>query len=108
MKDDNFLIAIKCKKTIEFILKLIDNYPKKYSMWKDRITYTCFDLLESIYISNIDNSYKKYLIPKIKLLDYYLKLSFKYKIISDKKYDMAGRFLLELVKMIMGWNNEKS
>ena len=79
MNDDNFIIAMRTKKTIEFILGMIENYPRKYNTWKDRITNTCFDLLESIYISNLEPEHKKYIIPKIKLLDYYLKISYKNK-----------------------------
>lgn len=106
--NDKLLIASKYKKTIEYILKLTDNYPHKYLDLKTNISSTCFEILEYIYISNIDKKNKKLIIPKIKMLDYYLKLSYKYNIITKKKYEVVSNYLLELTKMIMGWINEES
>ena len=54
--NDKLLIASKYKKTIEYILKITDNYPHKYLDLKKNISNTCFEILEYIYISNI---YKK-------------------------------------------------
>lgn len=104
---DKLLIATKCKKTIEYILKTIENYPHKYLEIKNNISKTCFDILENIYISNIDKNNKKLLIPKIKMLDYYLKLSYKNNIITKRKYEVVSNYLLELVKMVIGWSNEE-
>lgn len=73
---DKLLIASKYKKTIEYILNIMDNYPHKYYELKTKIINTSFDILENIYLTNIDNNYKKYLIPKIKMLDYYMKLNY--------------------------------
>ena len=106
--NDKLLIASKYKKTIEYILKLTDNYPHKYLDLKTNISNTCFEILEYIYISNIDKKNKKLIIPKIKKLYYYLKLSYKYNIITKKKYEVVSNYLLELTKMIMGWINEES
>ena len=81
---DKLLLATKCKKTIEYIIKAVENYPHKYSNLKNNIINTSFSILESIYNGNIDFNYKKTTIPKIQMLDYYLKLSYKYDIISKK------------------------
>ena len=53
-------------------------------------------------------SEKIYIIPKIKMLDYYLKLSYEKKIITKRKYEVISNYLLEITKMIFGWINEKS
>ena len=105
---DKLLIATKTKKTIEYIFTICDNYPHKYIELRKRIINTSFDILENTYISNIDYSNRKLIIPKIKMLDYYLKLSYKYDIITKKKYEVVSNYLLELTKMIMGWINEES
>ena len=105
---DKLTIAKKGKKTIEYILNMTNNYPHKYVELKSRIINTSFDILELIYVSNIDKSKKRYLIPKLKMLDYYLKLSYKNDIISVKKYQMVANYLEELIKMIIGWSNEES
>lgn len=106
--NDKLLIASKYKKMIEYIFKITDNYPHKYFDLKNRIIDTSFDILEIIYISNIDNSNKKFIVPKIKMLDYYMKLSYKNNIITKRKYEVVSNYLLEIIKMIIGWSNEKT
>ena len=104
---DKLLIADKCKKTIEYILHITDNFPHKHIELKTRIINISFDILENIYVSNIEVTYKKYIIPKLKMLDYYLKLSYKKDIITKRKYEVISNYLLELVKMVICWNNEE-
>lgn len=106
--NDKLLIASKFKKTIEYIFDITDNYPHKYIELKTRIINTSFDILENIYISNIDILNKKNVIPKIKMLDYYIYLSYKYNIIKKKKFITISGYLLEITKMILGWKNEES
>lgn len=105
---DKLLIASKYKKTIDYILNICDNYPHKYLEMKTNIVNTTFEILENIYISNIDSKNKIVLIPKIKMLDYYLKISYKKGIISRKKYEVVSNYLLEIMKMIMSWMHEES
>ena len=100
---DNLLIASKYKKTIEYILKITDNFPNKELELKSRIVNNSFDILENIYLANYDKNAKKILISKIKMLDYYLKLSYEKEIISKMKYEVSSNHLLELIKMITGW-----
>ena len=42
------------------------------------------------------------------MLDYYMYLSYKNSIITKKKYEVISNYLLELIKMINSWINEKS
>ena len=56
--NDKLLIASKYKKTIEYILKITDNYPHRYLDLKSNISDTCFDILENIYIGNINKDEK--------------------------------------------------
>lgn len=42
------------------------------------------------------------------MLDYYLKLSYKYDVITKRKYEVVSNYLLELTKMIIGWINEEN
>ena len=98
---DSLIIASKYKKTIEYIFKITDNYPHKELELKSRIINTSYDTLELIYKSD-----KKSIIPKLKMLDYYLKLSYDKKIISKRKYEVISNYLLEIVKMVFGWVKE--
>lgn len=104
---DQLEIVIKAKKTAEYIIEMTENYPHKYIELKSRIVNTSFDIIEFIYIANIDYNQKKYIVPKLKMLDYYLKISYKNDIISKKKYEVISNFLSEIVKMVVSWSNEK-
>ena len=106
--NDKLLIASKYKKTIEYIFKITDNYPHKEIELKSKIINTSYDILENIYISNIEKQNKKYIIPKLQMLDYYLKISYEKKIINKRKYEVISYYLLEIIKMIYGWICEKS
>lgn len=106
--NDKLMIASKYKKTIEYIQNITDNYPHKYNELKSRIVNTSFDILENIYITNYNKNNKKIIIPKIKMLDYYMYLSYKNNIITKKKYTVIGNYLIEIIKMINIWTNEES
>ena len=106
-ENEKLLIASKYKKTSKYILDMASNYPHKYLELKTRIINITFDVLELIYYGNIDESKRILIIPKLKMLDYYLLLSFNYKIISERQYKDSTKFLLEEVKMIHSWINEK-
>ena len=50
----------------------------------------------------------KEMIVKIKIIDFYIKKSLDYGLISFKKFVNIGEYLLELIKMINTWiKNEK-
>ncbi len=42
-------------------------------------------------------------VVKIRMIEYYLKISLDKKIISFKKYENTGSYLLEINKMINAW-----
>jgi len=50
--NDKLLIITKLKKTIEYIDKILDNYPHKYIELKQRLIDSLFDLLEIAYLAN--------------------------------------------------------
>lgn len=106
---DNLLIITNIKKTIIFIDNIIINYPKTDMVLKDNINTSLYELLYLGYKANItqDKQYKQELIIKIKLIDFYLKISLDKKYISYKKYIQITNHLINIVKMIYGWINEK-
>ena len=112
MEEDKLLIISRLKKTYEYILKSLDNYPHKYIELKQHIDNTILEILELCYIAN--NGYemgknKIIAIAKLSMVDYYLKLSYKNEIISKKKYESIAKHLLEIQLMLKGWlkTNEK-
>ena len=102
---DRLVIATKVKNTIEYIEKTVINYPHEEKLLKDRIISTSYDLLEIVYYANLtkDINSMKNIIVKIKMIDFYLKESVHRKLISLKKFESVGNYLLEINKMVNAW-----
>lgn len=102
---DRFLIASKFKKTIEYLEKMVSNYPHNEYILQNKIIDTSYTILELIYKANTykDTLYMKELLVKIRMLEYFIKKSLDKKIINFKKYEIIGNHLLELNKMINTW-----
>lgn len=64
-----------------------------------------YNVLEYAYMASLDSKYKLFIISKIKMVDFYLKISFEKKYISYKKYERVSNYLLEILKMVYGWLN---
>jgi hypothetical protein len=106
--DDKLLIITRIKKTIIYLDGLIENFPNKETVLKDKLKNTIFELLEIAYIANINIEdirikHQKELLVKMKMLDFFIKISFDKKYISYKKYGQIGKHLLEINKLIQGW-----
>lgn len=102
---DKLLIVTKVKKTIDYINNILVNFPKVEYVLKNNISNDFYNMLELIYKANIhkDIFYMKEAIVKIRMIEYYLKISLDKKIISFKKYENIGKYLLEINKMINSW-----
>ena len=112
--NDKLLIVTKVKKTIEYLDKILDNFPRNENFFKSRIINTMYDMLENIYMANIINTnekilYKQKVVTNIRMVDYYLKICALKKYISLKKYNIIGNHLLEIHRMVIAWlKSEKS
>lgn len=102
---DKLLIATRVKKTIEYIEKAIYNFPHTEVILKNKIMSNCYDLLELVYKANVhkDKVYMQDLIVKIRMINYFVKVSLDKKLISFKKYEIIGKHLLEINKMTNTW-----
>ena len=108
---DKLIISMNIKKTIEFTRKSLISIPHEYNYLKDNIMNTFYNLLKLSYKANIykDIDIMKDIIVDIKMLEYYVKVSCDYKLISYKKFKRIGDYLLEINLMVNGWiNHEKS
>lgn len=99
---DNFKIITKIKRMIIYIDKIIVNFPANEKVLKDKITSSMYDILELTYLANEINNdkrilYKKKIITKFKMVDFYFKIA------CDKKYIKIGNHLLEIIKQVYGW-----
>lgn len=107
MKED-LKIASSFKKTILYFDKIIINFPRNEYVLKDKIKSNSYEILELIYLANTLNKedriiYQKKIISKIKMIDFYFKVSLDKKYISYKKYTKVGNALLNNLKQIYGW-----
>lgn len=107
-KEDKLLIITKIKKTITYLDNIVDNFPLKEIILRDNLKNTIYQLLETAYFANINNyeirlNYQKELLVKMKMLDFYIKISCDKKIISYKKYEKIGVHLLTITKLIQAW-----
>ncbi len=102
---DNFKIIINIKKTILYLDKVLINFPNNEKVLKDKIGSTMYDILELTYLANElnDKIYKKKIIVKIKMIDFYLKISCDKKYISYKKYIKISNYLLNILKSLYAW-----
>ena len=105
---DNLVMIFNFKKTILYLDKIIVNFPNNEKVLKDKISNAMYDILECMYMANeISNYnrviYQKKIVSKIKMIDFYLKISLKKKYISYKKYQKACTNLFNNLKLIYGW-----
>ena len=86
---DNLMICNNIKKLIIYLDKIITNFPKNEKVLKDKIMNTLYEILELVYFTNELNFkeriiYQKKIISKIKVIDFYFRISLNKKYISYK------------------------
>lgn len=102
------------KKTMLYIEKTINSFPKSEKILKDRMINTLYETLELIYMSNISferSIYQAKIIAKLKMIDFYLSQSLEKNYIGYDKYNKCGNFLIKIVNLTEAWmfsTNEKS
>lgn len=100
----NELIIVKNIKEFIYSLDLIiDNYPRKYYELRNNIVNTSYKLLELVFCSNYKKDYLDKIFSLISMLDFYLEISFKKKIINEKKLCNLSNKLLIINKMVYKW-----
>ena len=101
----NFKILDKSYKTINYINKVLIDYPKKEVVLKNNIEQTCYELIKNSYSYNINDSIRikdknlKDLLISISMLNFHINISHDKKVISEKKYIVIGNFLSEIIAM---------
>lgn len=111
MNEDRFKVINNIKSFIDYLDKILVNYPKTSFNLQKRLENTSYDLLELVYLTNIIHdrlNNQKIIISKISMLDYYLEISYNKKYISFKKFNYLVNKLDIIKKMIIGWINSGS
>jgi len=103
--NSKFILLSKTQKTIEYYNKLLINYPKVEIVLKHNIEKNMYELIESLFAYNINDTdrikqkYLKDFLIKLSMLDFYTKISYKKKIISKRQFEVIGRFIIEARKI---------
>lgn len=105
---DNLIIISNMKKTILYLDKIIINFPGNERVLKDKISNSMYEVLEFMYMANEVSNYnrilyQKKIVSKIKMIDFYLKISLDKRYISYKKYQKVCKHLVDNLKLIYGW-----
>lgn len=109
---DNSNIIIRLKKTIIYTEKVLENFPRKEFILKNRIMdifYGILELTHEIYIDKDDkNKIIKKILVKIRMLDFYLQISLDKDVISRKNVKNISLNLREITSMYYAWLNYKN
>ena len=102
---DKFIIALKIKKTIEYVKKSVDNYPHGYVILKNNIMDSFYTLLRLSYKASVykEINIMKDIVVEIKMIEYFISVSCNYELISFKKFNNIGKYLLEINAMVNSW-----
>lgn len=105
-------------KTIQFIRELIiyldnmlENFPKKDLEISKLIKEESYQMLKYAYLANTTSDLKnrqrnlEEIIARVKLLDFFVNISFDKKIINQKKYLKVGQRLDDIIRYVTGWLN---
>ena len=103
--NDNLIIARTTRRTIRYIEKTTINFPNRYSVLKNNIIGSCYNILESIYRANIMQEIKdkKEIIVNIYMLNFYLEEAYRKELINNRKLESFILYLIEIDKMTRGW-----
>ncbi len=109
---NNSNIILRLKKTIVYMDKVLQNFPRSEHILKERISNCIYDMLEETYSIYIDYENKnlklKEVLTKKKMLDFYLKISFDKNIISHKNMKNISMNLKDITDMYYAWLNSKN
>lgn len=104
----NFKVLNNSYKTVNYINKILPNFPKKEVVLKQNIEKTCYEVIENIFAYNINESTRikdkniKDLLINLSMLDFYVRVSYDKKIISKHQFEVVSRFITEIKKMVYG------
>lgn len=110
---DSSNIILRVKKTIYYVDKILVNFPRNEAVLKKRISNSFFDILEYSYQALIDLDHRcqliKDVLTKMKMIDFYLKISFDKGVLSHKGLKTLGVNLREITELYYAWlrKNEK-
>ena len=111
VKEENFKAIQFVRELIIYLDNMLENFPKKDLEISRKIKEESYEMLHLAYIANVtaDLSYRRRnleeIIARVKVLDFFVNLSYDKKIINQKKYLKVGQRLDDIIKYTTGWLN---
>lgn len=109
MREEKFRAIQFIRELILYLDNLLDNFPKKDIEIKRAIKEESYEMLKMAYSANITSDLKlrqqnlEQIIVRVKLLDFFVNLSYDKKIINQKKYIKVGQKIDDIIKYVTGW-----
>ena len=108
MNNERFILGKNVKEFVDMLDEYLLCYPKKYFELRNRLVMDSFDLLKLIYKANYKNIQDRYplqleAIATINLIDFYIELSYKRKIFSEKQSIKLSKKLGSINNMLFKW-----
>ena len=109
MKNDDFKVIVLTKKFILSLKSIVELFPNKERVLRDKLYSTSYDLLENIYYINNLKDYKKRIkleykvLSKISFIDFLIEQAYYNKYISEKKCLSLSKSLTLIYIKVQGW-----
>jgi len=103
-----FKLLASTEKLIAYMNRWLPNYPKKEIVLTHNIEKNQYELMESIFAYNIQQSsrikekYMKDYLIKLSMFDYYVRLSYHKKYISKKQWQSLTKIMIDCRKIAYG------
>ena len=109
IKEEKFKSLQYIRELIIYLDSMLENFPKKDIEISKLIKQESYEMLKLAYIENVtsDIEFRKRnleeIIARVKLLDFFVNISYDKKIINQKKYLKVGQRLDDIIKYVTGW-----
>lgn len=106
--EDKLILLKEYKLFINRYEVYVLNLNNSYKDIKTRIINTMYNILETIYYTNLldvnkRKNYQRKIIVNIKMLDFYFYTLYKNKVIFENNYKKISSNLLTILKLVLGW-----
>ncbi len=103
----SFILLNKVKKTNDYINKVLVNCPKKEVVLKSNLEVCLYKSIELLFyykcnIGKVKEKNLKDFIVNLSMIDYYMGICYKRKIINKRKYEVIVNFIIEIRKISYG------
>lgn len=111
IKEEKFKAIQFIRELIIYLDDMLENFPKKDLEISKLIKQESYEMLKLAYLANVTTDLMfrqrnlELIIARVKLLDFFVNISYDKKIINQKKYLKVGQRLDDIIRYVTGWLN---